>query len=191
MKHSTPKKLPIVLGVTGASGTIYARRLVEELISQDIPVELICSEAGEQVARYEKEVSLFKLVSKRHDINNYFSPSASGTAKYHAMVVLPCSMGTLGAIASGTGLNLLVRSADVFLKESRPLIVCPREMPLSRIHLQNMLTLHDAGAKIVPPSPFFYYHPETMDDLVNTVVGKVLDQLNIPHTLFKPWAQND
>ena len=191
MKHSTPKKLPIVLGVTGASGTIYARRLVEELISQDIPVELICSEAGEQVARYEKEVSLFKLVSKRHDINNYFSPSASGTAKYHAMVILPCSMGTLGAIASGTGLNLLVRSADVFLKESRPLIVCPREMPLSRIHLQNMLTLHDAGAKIVPPSPFFYYHPETMDDLVNTVVGKVLDQLNIPHTLFKPWAQND
>lgn len=191
MKQSSPKKLPIVLGVTGASGTIYARRLVEELISQDIPVELICSEAGEQVARYEKEVSLFKLVSKRHDINNYFSPSASGTAKYHAMVVLPCSMGTLGAIASGTGLNLLVRSADVFLKESRPLIVCPREMPLSRIHLQNMLTLHDAGAKIVPPSPFFYYHPETMDDLVNTVVGKVLDQLNIPHTLFKPWAQND
>ncbi len=191
MKQSSPKKLPIVLGVTGASGTIYARRLAEELISQDIPVELICSEAGEQVARYEKEVSLFKLVSKRHDINNYFSPSASGTAKYHAMVILPCSMGTLGAIASGTGLNLLVRSADVFLKESRPLIVCPREMPLSRIHLQNMLTLHDAGAKIVPPSPFFYYHPETMDDLVNTVVGKVLDQLNIPHTLFKPWAQND
>ena len=191
MKHSSPKKLPIVLGVTGASGTIYARRLAEELIAQDIPVELICSEAGEQVARYEKEVSLFKIVSKRHDINNYFSPSASGTAKYHAMVVLPCSMGTLGAIASGTGLNLLVRSADVFLKESRPLIVCPREMPLSRIHLQNMVTLHDAGAKIVPPSPFFYYHPETIDDLVNTIVGKVLDQLNIPHTLFKPWAQND
>lgn len=187
---SSNKKHPIVLGVTGASGTIYATRFAEECIKQGYEVELICSDAGEQVARYEKESKLFEIVTRRHGVENYFAPPASGTSKYTAMVILPCSMGTLGAVASGVGTNLLVRSADVFLKESKRLIVCPREMPLSQIHLKNMLTIQEAGARIVPPNPFFYYHPETIDDLVNTVVGKILDQLDIPHQLFKPWAQD-
>lgn len=187
---SEKKKHPIVLGVTGASGTIYATRLAEECLKAGYEVELICSEAGEQVARYEKEARLFDLVTRRHGVENYFAPPASGTAKYTAMVVLPCSMGTMGSIAAGVGINLLVRAADVFLKESKPLIVCPREMPLSTIHIKNMLTIKEAGAKIIPPNPFFYYHPETLDDLVNTVVGKILDQLGIDHELFKPWAQD-
>lgn len=189
MNDTNTTKHPIVLGVTGASGSVYATRLTEELQKAGYTVELICSEAGEQVAKYEKESKLFELVDKRHGIENYFAPPASGTAKYTAMVVLPCSMGTLGAISAGAGLNLLIRSADVFLKEHKPLIVCPREMPLSRIHLQNMLTIQEAGAKIIPPNPFFYYHPKTIDDLVDTVVGKILDQLGISHGLFKPWAQ--
>lgn len=178
----------ILLGITGASGAIYAKRLAEELQSKNCEVELLLSEAGEQVVKYEKQGALLKMGFVQHNNENYFAPPASGTSKYDAMVILPCSMGTMGRIATGATDNLLTRAADVFLKEKRSLLIVPRESPHNRMQLENQLKLHDAGAIIVPASPFFYYHPETIDDLVNTVVGKVLDQLKIDHTLFKPWG---
>ena len=180
---------PVLIGVTGASGTIYARRLAEVLKSLDYRVELILTEAGEQVMKYEKELDLLKYADVVHNNQNYFAPPASGTSKYLAMVILPCSMGTMGKVAHGTSDSLLTRAADVFLKERRPLLILPREMPFNAIHLENMLKLHHAGATLIAASPFFYYHPETIMDLVDTVVGKILDQMHISHSLFKPWAQ--
>ena len=179
----------VLIGVTGASGTVYARRLAEILKEKGYRVEGILTGAADQVMRYERELKLLDYFGVVHGIENYFAPPASGTSKYKAMVVLPCSMGTLGKIACGIGDNLLVRAADVFLKEGRQLIVAPREMPFNKLHLENMLRLHEAGAILVGTSPFFYYHPETIDDLVDTVVGKILDQMKVDHTLFKPWMQ--
>ena len=179
----------ILLGVTGASGTIYARRLAEILKQAGHRVETVISEAGEQVMRFEKEASLLEFTDKNYDIKNYFGAPASGTARYDAMVVVPCSMGTMAKISQGTSDNLLCRAADVFLKEKRPLIIVPREMPHNLVHIRNMEQLLLSGAEILPASPFFYTHPETLLDLVDTVVGKILDRLGVEHTLYKPWAE--
>lgn len=180
---------PVLIGVTGASGAIYARLLAEALVELKIPVEAILTEAGEQVLRYEGESAFFDLVPVIHKIDNYFAPPASGTAKYKAMVVLPCSMGSLAKIAAGTCDNLLIRSADVFLKERRPLIVVPREMPVHAMHLENMAKIARLGATIIPASPFMYHHPKTMEELLGTVVGKVMDHLGLSHQFYKPWRQ--
>lgn len=179
----------ILLGVTGASGTIYARRVAEVLKLAGHIVETVISEAGDQVMKFEGQSELLKFSSKNYNIKNYFGGPASGTAKYDAMVVLPCSMGTMAKIAQGTSDNLLCRAADVFLKEKRQLIIVPREMPYNLVHLRNMEQLLLSGADLLPASPFFYTHPKTLLDLVDTVVGKILDRMGVEHELYKPWAE--
>jgi 4-hydroxy-3-polyprenylbenzoate decarboxylase len=166
--------LPIMLGITGASGSIYAKRFLSLAKKRGFAVELIITKIGEQVIKHERCESILKDGKKIHKIDDFFAPPATGSSKYAGMAVLPCSMGSLGRIAAGTSDNLLIRAADVCLKESRPLVLVPREMPFSEIHLENMLRLKRAGATIIPANPHFYEHPKTIEELADTVVEKVL-----------------
>jgi 4-hydroxy-3-polyprenylbenzoate decarboxylase len=163
----------IILGITGASGSIYAKRFLLLAKEREIPVETIITKTGLEVIRHEGCSDILQLCSKIHQIDDFFAPPATGSSSYRGMVILPCSMGTIGRIASGTSDNLLVRAADVCLKENRPLILAPREMPLSEIHLKNLLALKQSGATIIPASPCFYKHPKTIEDLVDTVVERI------------------
>jgi len=167
------KNSPIILGITGASGAIYAKRFLELAKKKRIAVELIVTKMGEAVLEHEGFVTILKH-QKIHKIDDFFAPPATGSSEYLGMAILPCSMGTLGKIASGTSNNLLIRSADVCLKENRPLVLAPREMPLNEIHLENMLKLKRAGAMIVPACPHFYEHPKNIEELVDTVVERIL-----------------
>jgi len=180
----------LIIGLTGASGSIYALTLMKVLTEMDWQVELVMSQTGEKVLTYETGVERAALPDnvRIHENTNLFSSLASGSYRTHGMVVIPCSMNTLGLMATGTGDQLLARAAQVTLKERRPLVVVQREMPYNIIHLENMLRLARAGATIMPASPGFYHHPETMQDLVNHVVGRVLDQFGIEHTLFERWS---
>lgn len=187
----------IVLGITGASGSIYAVRLTEELVKRGVFVHVVCTANGLRVLRHETgldaAVWAAGLREESHnvaleDADNLFSPVASGSFPLDAVVVAPCSMGTLGKIACGAGDNLVCRAADVALKEGRRLLLMPRETPLSAIHLENMLKLSRLGAGILPPEPGFYNHPQTLDDAVNFVVGKALDWLCVEHQLYKKWG---
>jgi len=197
MKH-------IVVAITGASGSIYGLRLVEELLKADCRVTLLITNAGRQVLHYETglhwptDVEVSREGMREHfgndqlrhyAIDDLFAPVASGTSAPDALVIAPCSMGTLGRIANGSGSNLIERVADVVLKEQRELLIVPRETPLSTIHLRNLLTLAECGARIIPAMPAFYRQPQTVADLVDFVVGKVLDSLRIKHTLFVPWGE--
>lgn len=190
----------IMIGVTGASGSIYAERLIQLLLGSVDRIYLVVTETGEKVAAHELSSdsilrrSFSGALSKKEltvirtfKINDLFAPCASGTAAPDAMVVTPCSMGTLARISTGVSSNLLERSADVVLKQKRRLIVCPREMPFNLIHLRNMTALAEAGAEILPLMPGFYQNPKSLEDLVNFCVGKILEQLDIPHDLYKPW----
>ncbi len=194
----------IVLAMTGASGSIYGLKLGKELIASGATLTVLLSGAGIQVIRHETALDLSgEEVDPRRVLEAYFRPKpeqlhyyaetdffapvASGSSAPDAMVICPCTMGTLGRIACGNSGNLLERCADVMLKERRPLVLVPRETPLSEIHLENMLKLARLGARIVPAMPAFYHEPETIDDLVNFVVGKVLDALGIENRLFKRW----
>lgn len=186
----------LIIGITGASGSLYAARLIEELYRSVDESHIICSETGAEVFKYETGGSIEDFINKLNNSNkkltlhsnsNIFAPPASGSFKADAMVIVPCSMATLGSIASGSLRSLLGRSADVCLKERRKLIIVPRETPFSRIHLKNMLELTDAGAVILPAMPGFYNHPETVDDIVNFTVARILDQLNIENSLIKRW----
>ena len=186
----------IVVGITGASGSIYAKRMIEVLVSQDITVHVISTDTGKKVFHYEIGIKLESWISelqktyphvKLEDNQNLFAGVASGSYGFDAVIILPCSMGTMAEISHGLSSNLLCRAADVALKESRDLIVVPRETPLNTIHLENMCHLSKVGAKIIPAMPGFYHHPQTMDDLINFVVGKVLSYLKIEHQLFKTW----
>ncbi|MBQ4164413.1 MAG: UbiX family flavin prenyltransferase [Turicibacter sp.] len=186
----------IVIGITGASGSIYAKRMIEVLASQDITVHVISTDTGKKVFHYEIGIKLESWISKLQktyphikleDNQNLFAGVASGSYGFDAVIILPCSMGTMAEISHGLSSNLLCRAADVALKESRDLIIVPRETPLNTIHLENMCQLSKVGAKIIPAMPGFYHHPQTMDDLINFVVGKVLSYLKIEHQLFKTW----
>jgi 4-hydroxy-3-polyprenylbenzoate decarboxylase len=186
----------IVIGITGASGSIYAVRLIEELLIRGIFVHIICTENGKKVMKFETSIDINEWVKelkdkysnvRLEDINNLFSGVASGSFKFDAMIILPCSMGTLAEISNGLAKNLLCRAADVTLKENRRLIIVPRETPLNAIHLENMLKLSKLGVSILPAMPGFYHKPESMDDLINFVVGKILDSLSIENILFKKW----
>jgi 4-hydroxy-3-polyprenylbenzoate decarboxylase len=194
----------IVVAICGASGSIYGLRLVEELLKADCRVTLLITDAGRQVLHYETgldwptDVEISRELIRAHfssdNLKYYanddlFAPVASGTSAPDALVVVPCSMGTLGRIASGAGSNLIERVADVVLKEKRELLIVPRETPLSSIHLRNLLTLAECGARIIPAMPAFYRQPQTVADLVDFVVGKILDSLRIDHTLFVPWGE--
>lgn len=186
----------IVIGITGASGSIYAKRMIEVLASQNINVHVISTDTGKKVFHYEIGIKLESWILelqktyphvKLEDNQNLFAGVASGSYGFDAVIILPCSMGTMAEISHGLSSNLLCRAADVALKESRDLIIVPRETPLNTIHLENMCHLSKVGAKIIPAMPGFYHHPQTMDDLINFVVGKILGYLKIEHQLFKTW----
>ena len=201
-----PATMTICLALTGASGMPYGLRLLEVLLQRGCKVQLIYSQAAQIVARQEMDVDLpaspadakaallarFPTVDRENlaifGREAWFSPVASGSNPPDAMVVCPCSMGTLAGIAQGLSDNLIERAADVALKERRPLILVPRETPFSIIHLENMLRLARAGAVILPPSPGFYQHPQSVDDLVDFVVARILDQLRIDHQLMPRWG---
>ena len=153
-------------------------------------VSLIVTAPGREVVEYEGQTALFDLADKTFNVDDFFAECASGSADYAGMAVVPCSMGTLGRIASGTSDNLLVRSADVCLKERRPLVIVPREMPYNLIHIENMERVTRAGAVVIPASPQFYSRPATIEDLVDTVVAKILMHLGAMRDaadIVKPW----
>ena len=182
----------IILAVSGASGMEYARSLARAL--RQVPgleVHGIISDGAREVFRHELESSAAELLASfhvLHDSSNIAAPPASGSWEHAGMIVCPCSMASLAAIATGVGSNLLHRAADVTLKERRPLILVPRETPLSEIHLKNMLRAHRAGAVIMPPCPGFYHRPESIEQLVNQFVGRILEQLGLPHDLYARWS---
>jgi flavin prenyltransferase len=178
-----------VIGITGASGAIYAHRLVGHLKALDQEVHLVLTEMGKKVCAYEGFPDLASKADRVYDNADFFAAIASGSYRHQGMVVIPCSMGTLGKIAHGIGDSLLTRAADVCLKERRLLILVPRETPMSSLHLQNQKILADLGAAIVPPNPAFYHHPKTIEDLVDTVLARVLDLLGLDHQVGKRWRE--
>jgi len=183
-----------IVGITGASGSIYAVRLVEELLKYGHEVHLVVSPNGQNVMQYETDQTIGQDVAaaspdtlKIHAHDDLFAPISSGSFHTDGMVVLPCSMTTLGEIAAGSSRNLLGRAADVCIKERRKLVLVPREMPLSTIHLKNMLSLSEMGVMIIPASPGFYHRPQTIEDIVNFIVSRVLDSLGIENSLYSKW----
>ena len=193
----------IFFGITGASGAPYAARILEALTEADCEVGVCASSAGIEVlatelyadARLSRDETLARFLEHArapvtvHDPQDWHAPYASGSAKVDAYLVCPCSMGTLGTIASGAMSNLIQRAASVALKEGRKLVVMPRETPLSAIHLQNMLTLRQAGATILFLAPGFYHGAETVEILVDFVVGRCLDQLGLENALIRRWGE--
>lgn len=180
----------IIIAVTGASGSIYAEKLLTDIVRySDFKLTLIFSETGKKVWDYElgKNMPMENERIRIFDNQNYFAPPASGSANYDYMVIVPCSMGTLGRIAHGTSNDLISRSADVMLKEKKKLILIPREMPYNLIHLRNMTTLSEAGAIIMPASPSFYSHPKNLDQLVQTVTDRVLKFIDINKEAYE-WG---
>lgn len=198
---------PVCLALTGASGLAYGLRLLECLLRAERPVQLVYSQAAQIVARQELDLELpsrpgearAALLARLPGVpaellqvfgrEEWFAPIASGSNPPQAMVVCPCTMGTLAAIAQGLSDNLIERAADVVLKEGRKLILVPRETPFSVLHLENMLRLARAGAVILPPSPGFYQRPQSVAEIVDFVVARVLDQLQVPHRLLAPWGE--
>jgi flavin prenyltransferase len=196
----------ITLAMTGASGLPYAMRLLESLLQSGARVNLVYSQAAQIVAKQEMDFTLptrpqdaEKMLSERlgafssrlnvYGCNDWYAPMASGSNPGDAMVICPCTMGTLAKVAAGLSDDLIARAADVMLKEKRPLILVPRETPFSAIHLENMLKLSHAGAVILPPNPGFYNHPQSVQDLIDFVVARILDHLQVPHTLVKRWGE--
>ncbi|MCT8337037.1 UbiX family flavin prenyltransferase [Methanoculleus sp. Afa-1] len=178
-----------VVGVTGASGVVYARRLLEVLCDQ-ATVHVVISDTARQIAGIEG-VDLEGFDAIYAENSNLAADIASGSFRYDGMAIVPCSMKTLAAVSNGLAENLIGRAADVCLKERRPLLLLLREMPLSRIHLKNMLAADDAGATVMVASPPFYQRPETIDDLVDMVVARVLDHMGVEHNLGTRWSGYD
>jgi 4-hydroxy-3-polyprenylbenzoate decarboxylase len=198
----------ICLALTGASGMPYGIRLLECLLEAGCHVQLLYSQVAQIVAKQEmnldlparaKEAQIY--FSERYSASpgqlevygreEWFAPVASGSNPPDAMVVCPCTMGTLASIAQGLASNLIERAADVVLKEGRKLVLVPRETPFSAIHLENMLRLSRAGAVILPPNPGFYHHPQSVEDMVDFVVARILDQLVVPHALMQRWGAGE
>ena len=194
----------LVIGITGASGAPYAARLVESLAAADCEVGVCASRAGIEVlatelygnARLSPDETMARFLEHAggaatlYDERDWHAPYASGSAKVDAYVICPCSMGTLGTIASGAMSNLIHRAASVALKEGRKLVVMPRETPLSTIHLENMLTLRRAGATVLFLAPGFYHRAESVADLVDFVVARALDQIGLENALIKRWGSD-
>ena len=197
---------PVILALTGASGVQYALRLLECLLNADVPVYLMVSKAAQIVLSMETEL---KVPAKSSEMERFFTtrytakkdqlkvfsqeqwtaPIASGSHKAMSMVICPCTTGTLAAIANGNSDNLLERAADVMLKEKRQLIMVVRETPFSQIHLENMLRLSQAGATIMPANPGFYHNPESLDDIIDFMVSRILDHLKVEHNLQERWGE--
>jgi 4-hydroxy-3-polyprenylbenzoate decarboxylase len=198
----------VTLAWTGASGLGYGLRLLECLLAAGCRVDLLVSQAARIVARQELDLALpgdnrelAAFLGARvpghpgslhcYGREEWFSPAASGSNPADAMVVCPCTMGSLAAIAHGLADNLIERAADVMLKERRPLILVPRETPFSLIHLRNMTQLAEAGATLLPANPGFYHHPENVGQVVDFVVARILDQLGVAQTLMPRWGANE
>ena len=194
----------IVVAICGASGSIYAVRLLKALLEEPREVHLIISERGKEVMAYEmgsKDAHAREFLAAQgvriaegaqliqHDNDNLFAGPACGTFKHNGMAIVPCSMKTLAAVASGLATNLIERAADVCLKERTPLVIVPRETPYSTIHLKNMLAVTESGAIVLPPSPAFYFHPSTIQDLADFIAARILDQLGIEHKLLDEWDE--
>ncbi|KEQ00546.1 aromatic acid decarboxylase [Snodgrassella alvi] len=198
----------VTLALTGASGMPYAKRLLGCLLQADIRVWLLYSQAAQIVAQQEinwhlpanakqcnaalcAEYGVDSSMLTVFGRDEWFAPPASGSNPADAMIICPASMGCVAAIAAGTSDHLLERAADVSIKENRPLIIVPRETPLSAIHLENLLKLSRLGVCILPPVSGFYQHPQTIQDMVDFVVGRILDQLHIPHQLITRWGEEN
>ncbi|RII28636.1 MAG: aromatic acid decarboxylase [Geobacter sp.] len=196
----------VVLAITGASGAVYGLRLAEELLRASVRLTLLISSPGFAVLKeecgleWEGEAAAVRENLCRHfgvdaaqlayyAEDDFFAPIASGSAAPDALVICPCSMGTLARVATGVSGNLLERCADVMLKEHRRLVMVPRETPLSEIHLENMLKLARMGVRMIPAMPAFYHHPRSLDDVVDFVVGRVLDGVGIEHRLVRSWGE--
>ena len=191
---------PITFGITGASGAPYAVRVLRALNEAAVPVRLIVSSYGLRLLKEESGIEgvdgLRAATGDWSRVEFYDSldrgaTPASGSAPSRGMVVCPCSMGTLASIAAGTSRNLVERAADVALKERRPLVLVPRETPLSLIHLENMTRLTRAGATIMPAAPGFYHRPRSIDDLVDFVAARILDHLGVEHTVGRRWKSGE
>lgn len=201
--------MELTVAITGASGTIYAHRTLQLLAASGVveTLNLIISGTAVTVAQVEMGSNLKDLDSARINtwlglptesklirywrLDNFAAKPSSGSNKQAGMIIVPCSMGTMGAIASGAGTNLIHRAADVCLKERRRLVLVPRETPYNAIHLENMLRLTNAGATIVPASPGFYHRPKTIDDLVEHLCFRILDQFDIPHSKKSQWTGDE
>ena len=196
----------VTLAFTGASGLPYGMRLLECLLQSGKTVWLLYSQAAQIVAQQEMNLHLpaspsacqqflcqhFQVPHQQLRVfgkDEWFAPPASGTNPADAMIICPASMGVVAAIAHGTSDHLIERAADVALKERRPLIIVPREAPLSALHLENLLKLARLGAIILPPAAGFYHHPQTLQDIIDFVVARILDQLRIPHQLMPKWGE--
>ena len=196
----------VAVALTGASGMPYGLRLIQCLVESGARVYLVNSKAAHIVAKQEQDLSIppraqdaEKFFSERYGAKpgqlrvfgheDWFAPVASGSNTADSMVICPCSMGTLAAVAAGLSDSLIERAADVILKEKRKLVLVARETPFSTLHLENMLRLSRAGAVILPANPGFYNHPKTIEDMVDFVVSRILDQVGVKHQLFKRWGE--
>lgn len=210
-KELSNLNLPIIIAITGASGSIYGFRMLQFLLENNYKIELVLSHSACKVALDELNIKLSNGVNVNEmkqqvlsylkisheksymlnvwDFNDVSSSISSGSYKTAGMVVIPASMGTISSISHGTSSNLITRAADVCIKERRKLVVVPREMPFSTIHLENLLTLSKNGVVVAPASFAFYNKPETLSDSVDFVVGKILDLFGIEHSLFKRWSK--
>ena len=181
----------LVVAITGASGVIYGIRALEILKKLEVETHLILSKWGSKNIKIETDMGadfVMSLATRCYEDENMAASVSSGSFKVDGMIIIPCSMKTLASIANALDDSLVSRAADVCIKEQRKLVLVPRETPLSKIHLKNMIKLANTNAVILPAMPGFYHRPRTMDDLINHVVGKVLDQFNIDHDLFKRWG---
>ena len=205
MSHYESDELPFVLAMTGASGSIYGLRLLQYLMEVNQPVDLLVSKGARQVMSEEMGLTfgddlkggMLNYLSlpadspvNLHRLDNYGASVASGSYRTRGMGIVPCSLGTLGAVAAGLTESLIHRAAVVTLKERRPLLILVREMPFGHIQLKNMLTVSEAGATVCAASPGFYHKPQSVSDMVDFVVGRVLDQFGFDHKLFKRWKED-
>lgn len=185
-------KRRLIIGISGSSGMIYGIRLLKSLKPMPIETHLVVSKAAQLTRSYETELSkeeLFDLADVHHPFQDISAPIASGSFKTLGMIIAPCSMKTLGEIAHSISSNLLTRAADVVLKERRRLVLMPRETPLNLAHLQNMMAITQMGGVICPPVPAFYNKPETIQDIVNDSIGRVLDLFDLENTLVRRWRE--
>lgn len=182
--------MKLILGITGASGAIYAERILEKLAQDSsIDVSMVMTKDAQTVWEYELQNTDYLVAkAKNYDIFDFFAPMASGSASFDGMIVCPCSMGSMGKIAHGIADNLLTRAADVILKEQKKLILVVRETPYNLIHLENMTKLARAGATILPATPSFYSKPQTIFDVVDTVIDRILQNLGVPVNSYK-WGE--
>jgi 4-hydroxy-3-polyprenylbenzoate decarboxylase len=183
--------MKLVIAATGASGTIYLQRLLDQIDAEANEVHLVLSGHAKQVAAQETDELKIPAAVLKHPENDLNVPYVSGSTRFDAMVIVPCSMSTLGRIASGSGENALLRAADVFLKERRKLIVVPRETPWSLIHARNVVTLLEAGAIVLPAIPSYYSRPQSVIEVVDTVVWRILDQIGLPNPRAYRWKNDD